>query len=106
MCLELEILSKNYLEKKKNNPNLYKYEEKDIEYLEYGSYHKEGLSLGLNLIKVNNSYKIFYIVSKLDKLILMYPIEESELDLTSKYKEILNHLNILNVDEFVFKYCR
>lgn len=106
MCLELETLSREFLDRKKNNSNLYVYDESEVKHIEFDNIHKEGLSLSMQLIKVNDVYKIFYIVSKLDKLKLIYLVDESYSNLSNKYQEILNFLNILNVDEFILKYCK
>lgn len=104
MCLELQILCDRYKEMMEQNPNLYIYDE--VETLEYENIHKDGLSLSIKVIKVEDSYKLFFFVSKLDKLILMYLIEESDKDITNKFDNIFSDMQFMSVEMFIKKYCK
>lgn len=104
MCLELQVLCDRYKELKENNPNLYIYDE--VETIEYENIHNNGLSLSVKMIKVKESYKLFFFVSKIDKLILMYLIEESENDLSTKFNSIFSDLCSMSIDMFINKYCK
>lgn len=102
MCLELQILCDRYNEMKENNPNLYIYDE--VVTLKYENIHKNGLGLDLKVIKVKDSYKIFFMVSKLDKLILVQLVEESKEDITNKFDSIFDDLSNMSIDMFLKKY--
>ncbi len=102
MCLELQILCDRYNEMKEKNPDLYIYDE--VVTLKYENIHKNGLGLDLKVVKVKDSYKIFFMVSKLDKLILVQLIEESKEDITNKFDNIFDDLNYMNIDMFLKKY--
>lgn len=102
MCLELQILCDRYNEMKEKNPDLYIYDE--VVTLKYENIHKNGLGLDLKVVKVKDSYKIFFMVSKLDKLILVQLIEESKEDITNKFDNIFDDLNYMNIDTFLKKY--
>ena len=102
MCLELQILCDRYNEMKEKNPDLYIYDE--VVTLKYENIHKNGLGLDLKVVKVKDSYKIFFMVSKLDKLILVQLIEESKEDISNKFDNIFDDLNYMNIDMFLKKY--
>ena len=102
MCLELQILCDRYNEMKEKNPNLYIYDE--VVTLKYENIHKNGLGLDLKVIKVEDSYKIFFMVSKLDKLILVQLVEESKEDITNKFDSIFDDLSNMSIDMFLKKY--
>ncbi|MBQ7140898.1 MAG: hypothetical protein IJO32_05285 [Bacilli bacterium] len=102
MCLELQILCDRYNEVKEKNPNLYIYDE--VVTLKYENIHKNGLGLDLKVIKVEDSYKIFFMVSKLDKLILVQLVEESKEDITNKFDSIFDDLSNMSIDMFLKKY--
>ena len=102
MRLELQILCDRYNEVKEKNPNLYIYDE--VVTLKYENIHKNGLGLDLKVIKVEDSYKIFFMVSKLDKLILVQLVEESKEDITNKFDSIFDDLSNMSIDMFLKKY--
>lgn len=102
MCLELQILCDRYNEMKEKNPDLYIYDE--VVTLKYENIHKNGLGLDLKVIKVEDSYKIFFMVSKLDKLILVQLVEESKEDITNKFDSIFDDLSNMSIDMFLKKY--
>lgn len=104
MCLELQILCDRYNEMKEKNPNLYIYDE--VVTLKYENIHKDGLGLDLKIIKVEDSYKIFFMVSKLDKLILVQLVEESKEDITNKFDSIFDNLNYMSIDMFLKNYFK
>lgn len=103
MCLELKKLSEKYMNMKKNNEQLYIFD--NLETLKYNSCHKDGLFVSLKLVKVENIYKIIFQVSKENKIILIYLIEESEQDLSNKYENIVIDIKQMNISSFINKYC-
>ena len=100
MCLELQILCDRYNEMKEKNPDLYIYDE--VVTLKYENIHKNGLGLDLKVVKVKDSYKIFFMVSKLDKLILVQLIEESKEDITNKFDNIFDDSTLLSLCDIAY----
>lgn len=103
MCLELQKLCDRYKKMKTDNPKLYVYNE--VNTLKYNNLYKQGLDLNLKMISTENIFKIFFFVSRQNKLILMYPIIESINDLNDEYNIILKDLETLDVQKFIKKYC-
>ena len=102
MCLKLQELSSFYYERKKKEPNKYKYS--DLKVIENYSIDLQSYDMNIRYIFAEGKYRLFIFVGKDNKLIFHGLYRESVSDLNDECKVLITDMMSLSVDEFFDKY--
>ncbi len=102
MDLNLKKLEELYKNAKKRNKNLFIYDE--VENIDFYSIHKDGFDINIKRMISKNTYKIFILIGKKNKILFNCPIAESTDNLKDLYNRLLEDINELTLDEVINKY--